>query len=427
MNMHTIRNWYCGLLLLLSATAAGQQPAADAVLSHWRVCSEEVTSGKVRTYLFFDAASLEPCGEAWLPVWRTAFPRQADGTFRMQLSNVRWEPLTEREKSVLPLACIDTLTGHCRVQEAVTRKQPLAEVTVVPFRYHSGRYEKMVSFHLEGEPVARPVVRGFAQKRYAAHSVLSSGEVYKLALQKTGIYKLTYQQLEAMGVPMQALDIRSISIYGNGGSQLPESTDDAVPDDLEEVSVKVVDADGDGLFDPEDCLLFYAKGIVAWKMESATLFSHTFNIYSDYAYYFVKIRQAPTRTVTVIPSVSTPPTHRQDSYRYHELLEEDLISPTGIGRLWFKDAFDAITTRNYSFSLPELVSGSPVTVRLCMAAVSPSYASYFSCTADGGRMETFNFAASSGQVKTALYVFTPTASAFSLSLTYSKPSNTSKG
>ena len=418
---------WCGFFLWICMTVSGQQWTKEVDLTAWRICTEELSSGAVRSYLWFDGAFLESCGGRLLPVWHMQTPRGADESVRVRLAGLHWQPLTEDERTVLPLSYIDTLDGNCRVQEVVTRKKTLAEVSVVPFRRHEGRYEKLVSFRLEGEPVVLPAIRQFAQKQYAAHSVLSSGEVYKVALQKTGIYKLTYQQLEAMGVPMQALNIRSISIYGNGGYQLPEATQEPVPDDLQEVAAKVVDADGDGLFDPEDYLLFYARGIVEWKGESATLFSHTFNIYSDYAYYFVKIRQAPTRTVTTIPSVSTAPTHTEDSYRYHDLLEEDLISPTGIGRLWFKDAFDATTSRNYSFSLPALAAGSQVTVRLCLAVSSPSYASYFSYKADGGRMETFNFPASSGQVKTVLYAFTPSSSSFSMTLEYSKPSNTSKG
>ena len=51
----------------------------------------------------------------------------------------------------------------------VTRKKPLAEVVVVPFRRHEGRYEKLVSFRIVGEPADLAVTRGLVQKSYVQH------------------------------------------------------------------------------------------------------------------------------------------------------------------------------------------------------------------------------------------------------------------
>ena len=417
----------CGFMIWICASVSGQQWTKEADLQAWRICSQELSSGEVRSYLWFDGAFMEACGDRLLPVWRMQVPRMSDGSFRVRLSGSSWQPLTDRERALLPLSCIDTITDNCRVNPLVTRKQPVAEVCVVPFRRHEGRYEKLVSFRLEGEPVAVPAIRQFAQKQYAAHSVLSSGEVYKVAVQKTGIHKLTYQHLSSMGVSMNGLDIRSISIYGSGGFQMPEATQEPVPDDLEEVSVKVVDADGDGLFDPEDYILFYARGIVGWQTDHSLNFTHTFNIYSDYGYYFVKLRQAPTRTVTGLSSVTDAPTHQVSSYLYHQVLEEDNLNPTEVGRLWFKDAFDAVTSRKYTFSLPELAGGSQVVMQLCLAASSPSYASYFTFAADGGQMESLNFPSGNGQVKRMRYAFIPSSPSFALNVNYSKPANTAKG
>ena len=121
------------------------------------------------------------------------------------------------------------------------------------------------------------------------------------------------------------------------------------------------------------------------------------------------------------------PTHQVSSYLYHYVLEEDLLNPTEVGRLWFKDAFDAVTSRKYTFSLPELAGGSEVVMQLSLAASSPSYASYFTYTADGGWMESLNFPTGNGQVKKMRYAFTPPSSSFALTVSYSKPANTAKG
>ena len=151
-------------MIWICASVSGQQWTKEADLQAWRICSQELSSGEVRSYLWLDGAFMEACGDRLLPVWRMQVPRMSDGSFRVRLSGSNWQPLTDRERALLPLSCIDTITDNCRVNPLVTRKQPVAEVCVVPFRRHEGRYEKLVSFRLEGEPVAVPAIRQFAQK-----------------------------------------------------------------------------------------------------------------------------------------------------------------------------------------------------------------------------------------------------------------------
>ncbi len=419
---------FCGICLFASLLFSGyaQSWTQEVKLAEWRTVTEEMASGKVVRYLFFETAFLEKKGDQLVPCWQGQWPCPEGERYRITLSEERWEALSEAEKACLPLAVLDTLSAQYSVSAVVTRRQPMVEVRVWPLRKRNGTYEKLRSFRLSGfrEPV--PDRQTGFQKTYVPHSVLASGEIYKVALSGTGVYKLTYSLLERMGVNMNGLNIRTISVYGNGGYQLPENTHEEVPDDIQEIPLKVVDADGDGIFDAEDYLLFYARGIVEWKAESAASFVHTLNIYSDYAYYFIKINQAPAKTLETLSSVSATPTHVLTSYRYHGLLEEDLLSPTGVGRLWFKDLFDAVTSRTYAFSLPELTPSSKVDMLLRLAVSSPSYYSYFSYQANGGDVGSIGMRSGNGEVKSAKYTFTPSSPSFSLTLNYSKPSNTSK-
>lgn len=420
--------------LLLSICLLCQMPllvaqdwSRELQLADWRLRTEILPSENRITYLTFASAYLDGKDGFLLPVWREVVPAAAGHQLKVDMVSAQWAPLSEAEKAALPLAMLDTLSSPVQVSEVTTRHRPQVEVKVIPFRYQSGRYEKLLSCRLQGKRIAASRQKAVQQKVYAAHSVLSSGEIYKIALNRTGVYRLTYAHLEAMGVPMGGLKIRNISIYGNGGFQLPENTEEPVPDDVQEIAVKAVDADGDGIFDPEDYLIFYARGIVEWKYAEGK-FTHTLNCYSDYACYFVKINQLPGKTWQTETSVSAAATHELASYTYHGLLEEDLIQPTGVGRIWFKDLFDAVSTRDYSFTVPEMVPNTQVSLRLGLAASSPSYASYFSYKADGGSLASCSFSSGNGSVGVGQYAFTPASpSAFSLQLTYSKPSNTSKG
>ena len=418
--------FFLGLLCPVSLLFA-QEWNRDVLLSDWRMQTETMPSDRKVSYLTFGSAYVEACSGRLLPVWRELLSGNSGRQLRVEMKDARWAPLSETEKSTLPLEVIDTLSSSVQVLAMTTRHQSQVEVRVVPFRRQSGRYEKLLSCRLQGKWQAESMQKAASQKVYAAQSVLASGEIYKIALSRTGVYKLTYAHLESMGVSMSGQKIRNIAIYGNGGFQLPENTHEPVPDDVREIPVKAVDADGDGIFDPEDYLVFYARGVVEWKYADGK-FTHTLNCYSDYAYYFVKINQFPEKTWQTETSVSTAATHELASYTYHGLLEEDLIAPTGVGRVWFKDLFDAVSTRDYSFTLPELEPSTPVSLSLGLAASSPSYASYFSYKADGGSLGSCSFSSGSGSVRVGQYAFMPASpSAFSLQLTYSKPSNTSKG
>ena len=52
--------------------------------------------------------------------------------------------------------------------------------------------------------------------RYAAHSVLAEGKWIKVKVDQTGIYKLTYAELKAMGFS----DPTKVSVHGYGGAML---------------------------------------------------------------------------------------------------------------------------------------------------------------------------------------------------------------
>src|SRR5690606_41159313 len=66
----------------------------------------------------------------------------------------------------------------------------------------------------------------------------------------------------------------SIRLYGNGGHMLSEANNGQWKDDLEEVAILVLDG-GDGIFNNNDRIVFYAPGPHQWIKDSANLrFTH---------------------------------------------------------------------------------------------------------------------------------------------------------
>ena len=113
---------------------------------------------------------------------------------------------------------------------------------------------------------------------YAAHSVLATGDWYKLAVPGSGIYRLGYSELQSMGINLSELDPRNIRIYGNGGGMLPENNSVFRYDDLQENAIQVT-GEEDGHFDASDYILFYASGPVTWTYNTShQVWEHRQNI-----------------------------------------------------------------------------------------------------------------------------------------------------
>ena len=53
------------------------------------------------------------------------------------------------------------------------------------------------------------------------NSVLSSGNWYKIGVAEDGIYRLSYNDFQNLGVNTSNLNVNSIKLYGNGGGMLP--------------------------------------------------------------------------------------------------------------------------------------------------------------------------------------------------------------
>ena len=129
-------------------------------------------------------------------------------------------------------------------------------VTVFPFRKRNGKIERLLSFEVSA-------TTSFSENQknnytYAEHSILSEGEVYKIAIAKDGVYKIDRSFLEGLGISLSGLDPNSINIYGNGGALLPEKNFIDKADDLVKNAIHI-QGESDGVFNSNDYILFYGK------------------------------------------------------------------------------------------------------------------------------------------------------------------------
>ncbi|WP_297903424.1 type IX secretion system sortase PorU [uncultured Parabacteroides sp.] len=169
--------------------------------------------------------------------------------------------------------------------------------------------------------------------RYASKSLLAEGKWVKIRVDKTGIYKLTYADLESMGFS----DPSKVSVHGYGGWPLDEDFSKEYIDDVPSTPV----------WRGNDYLLFYGKGPVKWEYDSSSqAFVHTNNPYSLYGYYFVT-DATPTNDMASVAQASGAST-RITTYDDYLLHEQDLVSVSQSGREFFGEDFSGATPRAIS-------------------------------------------------------------------------------
>jgi len=220
--------------------------------------------------------------------------------------------------------------------------------------------------------------RGTAQRNYASASVLSTGNWYRISVDREGIYRIDPSFLNTLGIT-GSIPSTAIRLYGNGGGMLPESAGSRPPDDLVENAIMVVDG-GDGQFNGSDYLLFYAQGPHHWQKDSLNKrFRHRKNLYSDKAYYYITIGGTGLRVPTAPPAGPATATVTAFDERYfHEL---DTVNFLNSGKEWFGEEFSntpgRTLTRSFSLPFPNVLTGSPGILQTAVAARSINVASSF--------------------------------------------------
>lgn len=210
-----------------------------------------------------------------------------------------------------------------------------------------------------------PFKAGTAQDN-TYHSVLSDHTWYRLSVTEEGIYKLDYSTLQAMGVNMGALNPNQIRVFGNPSGALPEKNSKARPDDLTEMAI-VVEGAEDGIFDPQDVVLFYGQEPTRWKAaNNLNTYIRERNYYTDTTYYYLCVDSGQDglrvgeKATLDVESTTTVISEYLD-FVWHE---EELFSPYNIGQNWFGETVSKEDSLlSLQFYMPNLVKTEPVKVK----------------------------------------------------------------
>ena len=216
-------------------------------------------------------------------------------------------------------------------------------------------------------------------------SNLKSGDWYRFAVDTTGVHKLRRNFLNSLGINTSNLNPKNIKIYGHGGKSLPLLNSETVSNDLIENTIQVV-GEEDGVFNDSDYILMYAIGPKKYNSDNN---SHI-NPYSDKSYYYVNISLGNGARM----STASEPTGEADvtynSFHNYKFVESDTYNIAKMGRRWFGHRFYVENVRAFSFDFPNLITSSPVALRVYTAAASESDTS-MQLNVNGSNVSNFTY------------------------------------
>lgn len=239
----------------------------------------------------------------------------------------------------------------------------------------NGTYKKIISFQINyknGVDVSniRTSSKISNNSKVISNSVLSSGEWHKFYVDTTGVFRLSRNFLQNIGVDVNNVDPRNIKLYGNGGRMIPYANSEIYPIDIQENAIKFV-GESDGVFNSNDYILFYAQGPKAFNAESNT----NINAYTDKTYYYINVSGGAGKRIQAFSQPNGPIDLEINTFEEYKFRETDIHNIATLGRRWFGDTFDIQSNRQYVFDFPDLVTSEPVSLKVYVAAASSSSSS----------------------------------------------------
>lgn len=205
-------------------------------------------------------------------------------------------------------------------------------------------------------------------KTFATNSAMSSGSWFQFKLNESGIYKISYEQLQESGIDVSSVSASQIKMYGFGG-MLPEKNEDFRYADIPEIAIQMEDG-GDNSFGAGDYFLFYAQGPDTWTYNSSdNTFKHHINVYDRYSYYYLVLSDGNGKRITTITDSSTPDI-TINSFIDYAFIEDETYNLINSGRRWFGDKFEFTTEYKYNFAFNHIKNNSEIKIKTVLAARS---------------------------------------------------------
>lgn len=232
---------------------------------------------------------------------------------------------------------------------------------------------------LFGSNIAPPPPAFTPSKKNNATLQAVSGRWLKIGVERDGIYRVTAQQLRDAGLTVANTEIASLSLFGNGGTELPERISLAASNTMNEQPL-LVETDANGALVAITFFGCAPNGFVATGGTSSAspTIQHFVNTYSRRSYYMLNVGggvqgRRVTFAETTGQATITPSYHISRLFKDDDLVNPFDVGLAGTGRRWFGQSFNSNRATRFETNLPGLVRNTvPVSYRISAAWNNPS-------------------------------------------------------
>jgi hypothetical protein len=406
----------------------------EKIIWHENVTNSFLDS-KARTFLTFDNAQYNH-EKDFLPFYTKQLSLSNQEIISVDIINVEYSTIEfDSVKNVSGLSFIENEID-IKFFNSVSKKQNYGIISFIPIIYNQnlGVYQRVISYKLRVNTMSKNLNNTTNLKKSAQNSVLASGDWYKIAVLKDGVFKLTYSFLKDLGLDVDHINPQNIKIYGNGGKMLPEVNSIYRHDDLKQNAI-YIEGENDGVFNIGDYVLFYGQSPNSILLNSSTnLFYHQLNRYSDTTYYFITTSttiDSPKRIVST--STSLTPNNVVNTFNEYQYYEKDNFNLIKSGQVWFGEVFDIKTQYDFVFNVPNIDLSSPVNIYTSGAGRSTDTSSLNSFDVyAGGNSKRIRFSSVSmcsecqyASNASGSFTFNPSTDLINVTIKYNKPNSSS--
>ncbi len=303
------------------------------------------------------------------------------------------------------------------------------EIYILPLRKKTGVISRLDSFQLNISTT--PVIKNKSlsslksSSYFADNSVLASGTWVKVAVDETGIYKLTYDDLSSMGITPE-----KVSVFTSLPGKLYTMIDDYV-DDLQEIAI----------YDNGSYILFYGQSQDVWNYNSSSKqYVHTQHPFWNTNYYFITSDAGKQKRISTASTPSGTSTKTYTTYDDYDFVEPEESNFSAIsdevavsGDDWYSNFLYNGESYTHIFSFDNIVKESS-TMKMDILARSLDYTPKITTYIDDQSQESVSFSTTSNSSgakiayeKTRTYTFIPTSEEISAKATFSCSSSTAFG
>jgi len=191
------------------------------------------------------------------------------------------------------------------------------------------------------------------------NSLLDSGRWFIIKVDTSGVYKLTYDELEKIGLE----NPQDTRIFSYGGANLPLYCNEPIPNDMCEIPT-LKEMGSDNVFGSGDYLVFYAQGPIVLNYDNQKgLFVHKRHNYSNSIYLMLTSDMGAGKDMaaTAVGDSILDATHATtfDSYAYYSRERYNLVAS---GLRWYDNRLVTNSIDSTKFSFPNIVADEPVKV-----------------------------------------------------------------